>query len=664
MISELLSSIILATNISSCVVPAATYAQGSSIVYTPKISESRINQNADDTEYDAVRLSPDNFYELDSYQFSISSELYGRLGNTDYDYYYISVLSKSVFTFSVTNESILPYSFSIYTYVNSHQDDEYVYSSSSVILSVDVEEEYQNSIVLNPGTYYVLFDGLGTDLGGELIANYVFSGTVRKNCSQYSIDVNEARFGKGLKGLLWENNCLPINFEEESVNQSITYYQWNKNNCNSPKYNLDDLRTISNGNKIRYKTYYIFDIVLIKDIKDYFSKLKAELTKIVGNQSNQLNDLEVAYSITGDALSITTRIIDCLNNPIASFVFNTSSKLIDFGFQSIISSLKKNILTNALTISTLSNIVESLFQTLLNIYEYKVEGSSPNHYAQWKGLELSLFYSIEKENVDIGYPKHYLYFPYEYLEINTFSAYYNSMISNSLPDTYGTNGEIYAITDDGINFYEETPQTNLIDDKLSDSDDGLNLENVVCGQVFLYKFLSPKSATFYFHSYSTMVMEDPRVDIFFVKPQGYDNANRIGSYKGKFVDPKNGNSHGTYFSIYLNEGETLYIRLIIQEIYNSNGKSTIGLKINDKKPDNAYHEHNYSSYSYINGSQHRVSCSCGDSYLEYHAVRSNSRICMYCRGIVDKGIIDIPFSLLDRSIEGYYVHERGVKIYE
>ena len=80
--------------------------------------------------------------------------------------------------------------------------------------------------------------------------------------------------------------------------------------------------------------------------------------------------------------------------------------------------------------------------------------------------------------------------------------------------------------------------------------------------------------------------------------------------------------------------------------------------------ENAYHEHNYNSYSYINGSQHRASCSCGDSYLEYHSVRSNSRMCMYCRGIVDKGIIDIPFRLLDRSIEGYYVHESGVKVYE
>ena len=49
---------------------------------------------------------------------------------------------------------------------------------------------------------------------------------------------------------------------------------------------------------------------------------------------------------------------------------------------------------------------------------------------------------------------------------------------------------------------------------------------------------------------------------------------------------------------------------------------------------------------------------------EYRAVRSNSRMCMYCRGIVDKGIIDIPFRLLDRSIEGYYVHESGVKVYE
>ena len=49
---------------------------------------------------------------------------------------------------------------------------------------------------------------------------------------------------------------------------------------------------------------------------------------------------------------------------------------------------------------------------------------------------------------------------------------------------------------------------------------------------------------------------------------------------------------------------------------------------------------------------------------EYRVVRSGSRICMYCRGIVDKSIIDIPFSLLDRSIEGYYVHESGVKVYE
>ena len=61
-------------------------------------------------------------------------------------------------------------------------------------------------------------------------------------------------------------------------------------------------------------------------------------------------------------------------------------------------------------------------------------------------------------------------------------------------------------------------------------------------------------------------------------------------------------------------------------------------------------------------SESRINQNADDN--EYHAVRSNSIICMYCHGIVDKGIIDIPLSLLDRSIEGYYVHESGVKIYE
>lgn len=123
MIVELLSSIVLATNVSGCVVPTVSYLQESSNIYTPNITESRNNQNVDDNEYGAISLSPNNFSELDSYQFSFSSELYGRSGNTDYDYYYISVLSKSVFTFSVKNDGELPFTFSVYTYINNSQNN-------------------------------------------------------------------------------------------------------------------------------------------------------------------------------------------------------------------------------------------------------------------------------------------------------------------------------------------------------------------------------------------------------------------------------------------------------------------------------------------------------------------------------------------------------------
>ena len=78
-------------------------------------------------------------------------------------------------------------------------------------------------------------------------------------------------------------------------------------------------------------------------------------------------------------------------------------------------------------------------------------------------------------------------------------------------------------------------------------------------------------------------------------------------------------------------------------------------------PAATYSQDSSSIYS-PNISESRINQNADDN--EYNAVRSNSRICMYCRGIVDKGIIDIPFRLLDRSIEGYYVHESGVKVYE
>ena len=41
MIVELLSSIVLATNVSGCVMPTSSYVQESSNSYTPQITESR-----------------------------------------------------------------------------------------------------------------------------------------------------------------------------------------------------------------------------------------------------------------------------------------------------------------------------------------------------------------------------------------------------------------------------------------------------------------------------------------------------------------------------------------------------------------------------------------------------------------------------------------------
>ena len=665
MIAELLSSIVLATNVSGCVMPTSSYVQESSNSYTPQITESRNNQNVDDTEYRAVRLSPSNFSELDSYQFSFSSELYGRLGNTDYDYYYISVLCDSVFTFTVSNDGELPFWYSVYRYTNQSQDSEYVYSYSDLLINEEIEDYYEDSIVLQPGTYYVVFDGLGNDLNGELVASYSISGVIRKNVPTYSVDLAEAKFGKKLKGVYWESDCLPIDFDSTSNSTDIAYYQWNKNSCNSPKYNLDDLREISNGNKIRYRTYYIFDYETISNIIGYLSILKSNLETIIRNDIQNLNGIQLSYQyVDGVMNSIVSRVIDITGNCILSFSYELTSTIIDFVFNCVINNVIDNLVSNVLTFIDLSNIIDAIYDKLIEAMSYNLNSYTSDHPAQWKGVDISLFYSVEQENVSVGYPKHYVHTSFNYTEINSFSVYSNSTITSSFPDLYGTSGRFYAITDDNVMLYNETPQSQLEEKELSiDDTTASSYPKIIGGNSVLFIFTPSSSKTYYFYFYSEAVMDDPKADLFFVKPLGYDNTNRIETHKGKYINPSDSDKHGTYFKKYLNSGETLYIRITIQEVVDIND-SALSYIVLENELGNAYHEHNYNSYSYVNGSQHRASCSCGDSYLEYHAVRSNSRICMYCRGIVDKGIIDIPFSLLDRSIEGYYVHESGVRVYE
>ena len=365
MIVELLSSIVLATNVSGCVMPTSSYVQESSNSYTPQITESRNNQNVDDTEYRAVRLSPSNFSELDSYQFSFSSELYGRLGNTDYDYYYISVLCDSVFTFTVSNDGELPFWYSVYRYTNQSQDSEYVYSYSDLLINEEIEDYYEDSIVLQPGTYYVVFDGLGNDLNGELVASYSISGVIRKNVPTYSVDLAEAKFGKKLKGVYWESDCLPIDFDSTSNSTDIAYYQWNKNSCNSPKYNLDDLREISNGNKIRYRTYYIFDYETISNIIGYLSILKSNLETIIRNDIQNLNGIQLSYQYVDGANSIVSRVIDITGNCILSFSYELTSTIIDFVFNCVINNVIDNLVSNVLAFIDLSNIIDTIYDKLI-----------------------------------------------------------------------------------------------------------------------------------------------------------------------------------------------------------------------------------------------------------------------------------------------------------
>ena len=63
-------------------------------------------------------------------------------------------------------------------------------------------------------------------------------------------------------------------------------------------------------------------------------------------------------------------------------------------------------------------------------------------------------------------------------------------------------------------------------------------DKLIYGSSLLLKFTPSSSKTYHFYFYSEVVMDDPKVDIFFVKPLGYDNSNRIATYKGKYIKIK------------------------------------------------------------------------------------------------------------------------------
>lgn len=80
------------------------------------------------------------------------------------------------------------------------------------------------------------------------------------------------------------------------------------------------------------------------------------------------------------------------------------------------------------------------------------------------------------------------------------------------------------------------------------------------------------------------------------------------------------------------------------------------------------HYHNYNIYNWINSTQHRATCSCGDSIYEGHAVSSDAfsdgsqtAICLLCGGEASMGFIQNSVKILI-SDNGSYVLSNGIVV--
>ncbi|MDD6227357.1 MAG: hypothetical protein PUB23_06400 [Bacilli bacterium] len=650
MLCSIITSAVLLSNMvgSSCEIGLCNDLNSSSVY-------SVSNTSNNDSENTAYCLSPSDFYSRNSYSSNVEGELLGELGNRDHDFYYLPILTKSNVSISLSVENDSVTEFYVYRYLsNGINDQGFVYLNESIIneqLICNVSKNY--SLTLFPGTYY--FEIVGSDANIESNCVYYDIGlSVSKITNNYSVDLNDLRFSKKVGGIVWENEYNPIlNTGVEAFNQNIVYYSENNPSLSHPNYVLDILGDLSDGENIRLKTFYLFDSDLIEVLVNGINGVK-----------NAVEELQKQYEIDELNVSVSK---DALNKQFTVFLAiaglpNVASKVVSFA---------------GLAYSWFSEeVLNSLFQTtkrqydlleyttmLSNMYAAwcNVAGYSPINGisgVQWRGIEYSTYYNVATNSVC---PK-ISSINMSMNNVSLFDVYSNTTFSNSLSNTFYTRGDYYAMGDEKELVTAVTDKNIDILARFRDLDNEYML-SFECGNVpYLFEFTSIQSCYYYFYLTSKNINRDAVIDIFYQEPLGCSINNRIASYQGGFLDDKSEPNYGTYFKRYVEKGSKIYIRIISPLLY-PNDRSGYIFKFFTSPLENKYHEHDYSIYVNYNGSMHKAICSsndCNDFIYEYHAVKSGSRICMKCKAIVDKGLIQMSLRNKYITENGSYIDNNGV----
>lgn len=619
----------------------------------------------DDYEYNEVvddafdLLGPNNgiidgnYYEMDEYSLSIDGTLDMNDGFKDKDYYYITVLTDSnIQIFAHTEREYDGYDFIIFK-------EEYVWSSDGSVSQERVElyyncDEYsskQFEFFALPGTYYIYFGGQ-QPLNSTYVLQYSLNIFVQKVEASLDANIDDMMFNKELDGAIWISDFAPANLFERgqlSLDTEIVYYKESDNSITTKDHALEDLKNIAGDNPIHFASVYLWDPYL----RYSFYKILSCVIELVEENfelsQTKIKNITLLYQIETVGISSVQILVKNFAPIIvripAQILMNVSQSSLDFLFETYVVNVEKTeekflSFLNVLKATVNVGIGDDEDGSLTDEEIYEIVSSYSNFETI---VELPIYYKlIVRKSICSNYDEYVISF-YEgaIAHYNEDKNYYYSgenILANNNVNNFYCGGKVYSFNEsadfESLELVENIP--NVVKTPIDVNYDVPKAINPLHeGEYVWFKFTVPTTDTYYFLCKGNE-NNNLRIELFECIVTGYSYQDIIKSNTGGYISNTD-TDVGSYFSINLSAGDTIYIRISGNDFSKVEEPSVFLISYDPAH--GVEHIHDYSEVNYYDGTRHIYCCDCDDFIFEQHIVKNGSNVCIVCKTKIDKGII-------------------------
>lgn len=378
----------------------------SNSIYSDKYED---NNNFDTS----TNLSPENFYDLDSYDVSIEASLDYTGQIVDLDYYHFTLFTDSFVSINAaaneTTVGLFNFDLLNYDYYDTSEENAYHYPTS-IYGNYDGSRNENYNCLLEAGTYFIFIQGRqNNSFTDELLYNLTIN--VKKEDRAESTYVYDLMKDNS-KGAIWLSDLFPLkNNLLYNVNRNITYYSNQITNLHYRDYSLDALMKVSNGNPIKIAEYYIWDPVMRLAIKEFAFTLRNALYDEIKN--NQIKDARIEI-VKNTATGLFDLLLFAANNQTKIFPISISLDIIDYLGSVTLEKIFKLFYANPVDLNDLEYM--NFLSTLIHVFDPRLPDSKShtidNVYQSNETIEvvrLPIFCSLHKsENIFPNFTTHYI----------------------------------------------------------------------------------------------------------------------------------------------------------------------------------------------------------------------------------------------------------------